>query len=276
MNLILLGAPGAGKGTQAEKLIALLGIPHLSTGNAFRAAIAAGTPLGLKVDPIMKAGQLVPDDLVIALVDERLTKPDCKGGALFDGYPRTLPQAEALEQSLAKLGQQVDHVVLIGVEQAVLFDRMAGRRTCPKCNAVFHLTSKPPKVQGRCDACGTELVVRPDQAPEKVQKRLDDYRAVTVALEPFYEKRGVLRRVDGMGSPEQVFERISHALETTGAKAAAPAVGQRPAARGPGEVSPKRAQRSAKKAQRPAKKAKRPAKKVKPAARRPAARRKKK
>lgn len=208
MNLILLGAPGAGKGTQAEKLIALLGIPHLSTGNAFRAAIAAGTALGKKVEPIMKAGQLVPDELVIALVDERLTKPDCQGGALFDGYPRTVPQAEALEKALGRLGQQVDHVVLLDVQEKVIFDRMTGRRTCPKCNAVYHLSSKPPKVAGRCDACGSELAVRPDDAPAKVQKRLDDYAAVTVALKPFYEQRGLLRRVDGMGTPDQVFAAI--------------------------------------------------------------------
>jgi len=212
MNVILLGAPGAGKGTQAEKLIALLGIPHMSTGNAFRAAIAAGTELGKKVEPIMKAGQLVPDELVIALVDERLTKPDCKGGALFDGYPRTVPQAEALEKTLGKLAQKVDHVVLIDVQQKVIFDRMTGRRTCPKCNAVFHLTGKPPKVAGRCDLCGTELVVRPDDTPAKVQKRLDDYAAVTVALKPFYEKRGLLRRVDGMGSPDEVFKAIQKVI----------------------------------------------------------------
>lgn len=212
MNLILIGPPGAGKGTQAEKLVKALKIVHLSTGNALRAAIAAGTPLGLKAGPIMKGGGLVPDALVIGLVDERLAQPDCKAGVLFDGYPRTIPQAEALAATFKRLGRRIDKVVLIEVPDEVIVERMGGRLSCPKDGNVYHVTANPPKRAGVCDACGTALVTRPDDAPATVRTRQKKYHEDTAPLIAWYEPQGVLARVSGLGTPDEVFAAITRAL----------------------------------------------------------------
>lgn len=208
MNLILVGPPGAGKGTQAEKLTAHFKIPHLSTGNIFRAAIAAGTDLGKQVEPIMKSGGLVPDAMVVPLVNARLKATDVAVGCLFDGYPRTIPQAEALEVAFRELKRQIDRVVLIDVPDAAIVERMSGRRSCPKDNTVYHLVASPPKKAGVCDKCGTPLIVRDDDKPETVQKRLTKFANDTAPLLKFYEPKGLLARVNGTGTPDQVFAAI--------------------------------------------------------------------
>ena len=212
MNVILLGPPGAGKGTQADKLKAKYGMLHLSTGNAFRAAIAAGTELGKKVEPIMKAGGLVPDELVIALVDARLKEKDTLGGVLFDGYPRTIPQADALEASFKSLGRKIDRVVSIEVPKQVIVERMGGRRFCPKCQTTYHVKAAPPKADGVCDKDGEKLIIRADDEPATVNARQDKYAKDTAPLLAYYEPKGLLSTVDGTKSPDQVFESIVAAL----------------------------------------------------------------
>ena len=208
MNLIFLGPPGAGKGTQAKLLLAAYGIPQISTGDILRQAIKAGTPLGKQAKPLMDAGQLVPDELVIGIVDERIREPDCVKGFLLDGFPRTVPQAEALEATLARHGQKIDRVIFFDVNLKAIEERITGRRTCPKDGAVYHVQKNPPKTAGVCDACGTALITRPDDDPVKVQKRMQEYESMTVTLKPFYEQRRLLSHVDGMGSTEQVFASI--------------------------------------------------------------------
>jgi adenylate kinase len=212
MNLILLGPPGAGKGTQADKLKAKYGMLHLSTGNAFRAAIAAGTELGKKVEPIMKAGGLVPDDLVIALVDARLAEKDTASGVLFDGYPRTIAQADALETSFQKLGRTIDRVVSIEVPKEVIVERMGGRRFCPKCQTTYHVKAAPPKASGLCDKDGEKLIIRADDEPKTVLARQEKYAKDTAPLLAYYQPKGKLTAVDGTKSPEAVFESIVLAL----------------------------------------------------------------
>lgn len=212
MNLVFLGPPGAGKGTQAKLLLGAFGIPQVSTGDILREAIAAGTELGRRAKPLMDSGQLVPDELVIGIVDERIRKPDCTKGFLLDGFPRTVPQAEALERALAKGGRSLDRVIFLDVDPTLIFERMTGRRSCPKDGSVFHVRTNPPKVSGTCDQCGGALVTRADDAPEKVKARLESYAAVTVALQPFYERKGLLARVDGTGTTDQVFGRIKQVL----------------------------------------------------------------
>ena len=193
MKLILLGAPGAGKGTQAEIISRKLNIPTISTGNILREAIKNGTEIGLKAKRFMDNGKLVPDDVIIGIVKERVSRDDCANGFILDGVPRTIPQAEALEQQ----GVHFDRVVSIEIEDSVIEARMTGRRVCGTCGASFHVTANPPKVEGVCDLCGKELIVRKDDTPETVKNRLKVYHEQTEPLKDFYEKLGVLKLVDG-------------------------------------------------------------------------------
>lgn len=213
MNLILLGAPGAGKGTQAKKLVAELKIPHLSTGDILRQAIREGTPLGQQVKPIMEKGHLVPDELVIGIVNERLGQDDAKRGFVLDGFPRTIPQAEALERALAAQGRAVDHVISLEVPEEELVQRISGRRSCPTCGAVYHVVATPPRQAGICDNEGAELIQRPDDAEDKVRERLRVYGAQTNPLKARYQQLGLLRTVDGVGSPDGIYAAIRGAIE---------------------------------------------------------------
>ena len=193
MKLILLGAPGAGKGTQAEILAAKLCIPTISTGNILREAIKNGTPTGLKAKGFMDQGMLVPDDVIIDIVRERLSKPDCANGYILDGMPRTIPQAKALLDN----GIEIDRVISIEIDDAVIEQRMTGRRVCGSCGASYHITANPPKTEGICNACGNALVIRKDDKPETVRQRLAVYHAETEALKGFYDELGKLRLVEG-------------------------------------------------------------------------------
>ena len=208
MNLILLGAPGAGKGTQAEILVKKLSIPAISTGNMLREAIANGTELGKKAKQHMDDGSLVPDELILGIVADRVAQPDCSNGFILDGMPRTLAQAEALE----KMGVRIDHVVSIEVDDAVIEGRMTGRRVCPKCGASYHIVANPPKMDGICNACGAELTIRKDDAPETVRKRLEVYHATTEVLKDFYGKLGRLCIIEGNQPIEKANEDILKAI----------------------------------------------------------------
>lgn len=209
MNLILLGAPGAGKGTQAELLSKRLQIPTISTGNMLREAMANGTELGKQVKSYMDSGLLVPDELILGIVAERVAQPDCKNGFILDGVPRTLPQAEALKAK----GVTIDHVVSIEIEDNVIEGRMTGRRVCGKCGASYHIVMNPPKTEGICDQCGAELMIRKDDAPETVRKRLQVYHASTETLKDFYAAEGKLRLVNGDQPIEAAFRDILLAVE---------------------------------------------------------------
>ena len=209
MNLILLGAPGAGKGTQAEILVKKLSIPAISTGNMLREAIANGTELGKKVKKHMDDGTLVPDELILGIVADRVAQPDCANGFILDGMPRTLAQAEALE----KMGVKIEHVVSIEVDDAVIEGRMTGRRVCPKCGSSYHIVANPPKMEGTCNQCGSELIIRKDDAPETVRKRLEVYHETTEILKEFYGKLGRLNVINGDQSIEKANEDILKAIE---------------------------------------------------------------
>ena len=209
MNLILLGAPGAGKGTQAELLVKKLSIPAISTGNMLREAIANGTDLGKKAKEYMDEGNLVPDDLILGIVAERVSRPDCARGFILDGVPRTLAQAEALEDR----GVKIDHVISIEVDDSEIESRMTGRRVCGKCGASYHITANPPKEEGVCDACGGQLTIRKDDAPETVRKRLQVYHSTTEVLKDFYGKLGRLCEVNGSQSIEDANRDILKAIE---------------------------------------------------------------
>ena len=209
MNLILLGAPGAGKGTQAELLVKKLSIPAISTGNMLREAIANGTALGKKAKEYMDEGNLVPDDLILGIVAERVSRPDCARGFILDGVPRTLAQAEALEDR----GVKIDHVISIEVDDSEIERRMTGRRVCAKCGASYHVSANPPKTEGVCDACGGELTIRKDDAPETVRKRLQIYHSTTEVLKDFYGKLGRLCIVNGSQSIEDANRDILKAIE---------------------------------------------------------------
>ena len=193
MNLILLGAPGAGKGTQAELLMERLHIPSISTGNMLREAMHHGSSLGEQVKQYMEAGTLVPDEVILSIVAERVAKPDCQNGFILDGVPRTLAQAEVLDQK----GVRIDHVVSIELSDAVIEARMTGRRVCTECGATYHIVANPPKTEGVCDFCGNEVAVRADDAPETVRKRLRVYHEATEVLKDYYERQGKLRRIQG-------------------------------------------------------------------------------
>ena len=208
MKLILLGAPGAGKGTQAERLCKQLNIPTISTGNILRAAIKDGTPTGLKAKSFMDAGQLVPDEVIIGIITERLAKEDCQNGFILDGVPRTIAQAEALE----KAGLNLDAVISIEISDETIMERMSGRRVCEACGASYHLVAVPPKVAGVCDSCGGKLVQRKDDAPETVKARLEVYHRETEPLKAFYAQRGLLKPVENQSTVEGTTEAILRAL----------------------------------------------------------------
>ena len=208
MKLILLGAPGAGKGTQADIISQRLNIPTISTGNMLRAAVKNGTPVGLKAKEYMDAGKLVPDEVIIGIVAERLAEPDCANGYILDGVPRTIAQAEALEAA----GIHFDVVLSIEISDETIIDRMSGRRACTACGATYHVVSAPSKVEGKCDKCGTDLVLRDDDKPETVKNRLEVYHNETEPLKDFYAKRGNLKSVDNQPTIEATTEVVFAAL----------------------------------------------------------------
>jgi adenylate kinase len=212
MRLILLGPPGAGKGTQAKMLAERLGIPQISTGDMLRAAVQAGTPLGREAKGYMDKGTLVPDAVIVGLVRERLQQADCLRGYILDGFPRTLAQAEALEATLRGLEASLDHVVSLEVPVDEMVVRIAGRRTCRNCGRMFHIRFSPTQVDGRCDACGGPTYQRDDDREETVRRRLQVYGEATQPLVTFYEGRGLLRRVAGMGSIGEISQRVAQIL----------------------------------------------------------------
>ena len=209
MNLILLGAPGAGKGTQAEKICEKLSIPAISTGNMLREAMANGTEMGLKAKSFIDAGKLVPDEVVIGIINERLKQDDCQNGFILDGFPRTIPQAEALDE----MGVRIDKVIDIEVPDEKIAARLSGRRVCLKCGATYHTEFKKPKTEGICDACGDTLVQRKDDMPETVLDRLKTYHEQTEPLKGYYEKKGILREVEGQEEVADTTARTFKALE---------------------------------------------------------------
>ena len=209
MKLIFLGAPGAGKGTQAEIIAGKLNIPTISTGNIIREALANGTEMGLKAKSFIEAGKLVPDDVVIGIIKDRLAADDCKGGFILDGFPRTIPQAEALD----KMGVIIDKVVDIDVPDENIVNRMSGRRVCKACGSSYHIENKKPRVEGVCDACGGELQIRKDDAPETVLDRLNVYHEQTEPLKDYYAKCGKLRSVEGTAPIKEITASILKVLE---------------------------------------------------------------
>lgn len=214
MKLILLGPPGAGKGTQAKRLEESRGLKQVSTGDMLRAAVHAGTPLGREADRIMKAGKLVPDGIMIDMIADRIDEPDCRRGVILDGFPRTVRQAEALDAMLAKRGQGLDAVIEMVVDDAILVERIAGRYSCAKCGAVYHDRTQQPKAAGICDACGSkEFKRRPDDNPQTVQARLQEYYQQTAPIVPYYKQKDLLRRVDGMTEVDAVTRQIEAVLE---------------------------------------------------------------
>ncbi|KPJ67760.1 MAG: adenylate kinase [Syntrophobacter sp. DG_60] len=213
MDLIFLGPPGAGKGTQAKMLIEHYNIPQISTGDILRAAVAEGTDLGKKAREYMEAGKLVPDGVVIGIIEQRLKQSDCEKGFILDGFPRTVAQAEALDKVLENMGRKIDHVVSVDVPSEELIKRLTGRRTCKNCGAMYHVMFNPPKSQGICDKCGGELYQRPDDNEETVKSRLDVYEQQTSPLIGFYNNKGLVRRIDGRGGIKEIFEQILKILE---------------------------------------------------------------
>ena len=212
MKIIMLGAPGAGKGTQAKKIAAKYDIPHISTGDIFRANIKNGTELGNKAKTYMDQGLLVPDELVVDLVVDRVQQDDCKNGYVLDGFPRTIPQAEALDKALAALGDKVDYAIDVNVLDENIVNRMGGRRACVGCGATYHLVYAPTKTEGICDVCGKELILRDDDKPETVQKRLNVYHEQTQPLIDYYTNAGILKTVDGTVDINDVFAAIVEIL----------------------------------------------------------------
>ena len=208
MKIIMLGAPGAGKGTQAKMIAEKYSIPHISTGDIFRANIKNGTELGKKAKTYMDAGQLVPDELVVDLVIDRFKEDDCKNGYVLDGFPRTIPQADVLDSELTKLGDKVDYAINVDVPDENIVNRMSGRRACLKCGATYHIKHIPPKTEGICDKCGSELVLRDDDKPETVQNRLSVYHEQTQPLIDYYDKKNILKTVDGTKDMQEVFDNI--------------------------------------------------------------------
>lgn len=208
MKIIMLGAPGAGKGTQAKQIAGKYGIPHISTGDIFRANIKNGTELGKKAKEYMDQGLLVPDELTCDLVMDRIHEDDCANGFVLDGFPRTIPQAEALTAALSKNGEKMEYAIDVNVPDENIVNRMSGRRACLDCGATYHIVAIPPKQEGICDNCGAKLVLRDDDKPETVQKRLDVYHEQTQPLIDYYNKAGILKTVDGTLPMEEVFNEI--------------------------------------------------------------------
>ncbi len=213
MKIIMLGAPGAGKGTQAIKIAEKYGIPHISTGDIFRANIKNGTELGKKAKEFMDKGALVPDELTCDLVVDRIHQDDCKNGFVLDGFPRTIPQAKALDTALDKDGESIDHAIDIEVPDQNIVKRMGGRRACLNCGATYHIISAPPKTEGICDNCGGKLTIREDDKPQTVQERLSVYHQKTQPLIDYYKKAGILDQVDGTQPLDQVFSMIEEVLD---------------------------------------------------------------
>ena len=212
MKIIMLGAPGAGKGTQAKMIAEKYGIPHISTGDIFRYNIKNGTELGKEAKKYMDQGLLVPDELTVKILLDRVAKDDCRNGYVLDGFPRTIPQAEALDKALAELGQKMDYAIDVDVPDENIIHRMGGRRACVGCGATYHLEYAPTKVEGICDACGKELILRDDDKPETVKKRLDVYHEQTQPLIDYYTNAGILKTVDGTVDIDVVFQNIVEIL----------------------------------------------------------------
>ncbi len=212
MKIIMLGAPGAGKGTQAKMIAEKYGIPHISTGDIFRANIKEGTPLGREAKGYMDKGQLVPDELTVRILLDRVASDDCSNGYVLDGFPRTIPQAEVLDSELSKLGDKVDFAINVDVPDENIVRRMGGRRACVTCGATYHIEHVPPKKEGICDKCGSELILRDDDKPETVQKRLSVYHEQTQPLIEYYDKKGILKTVDGTVDMMDVFGAITDIL----------------------------------------------------------------
>lgn len=212
MKVIMLGAPGAGKGTQAKQIADKYSIPHISTGDIFRANIKNGTELGEKAKTYMDQGLLVPDELVVALVADRIQQDDCKNGFVLDGFPRTIPQAEALDAALEKINEKMDYAIDVDVPDENIINRMSGRRACLNCGATYHIVSIPTKVEGICDRCGSPVVLRDDDQPETVKKRLEVYHEQTQPLIDYYRKQDILKTVNGVQPMEEVFQSIVEIL----------------------------------------------------------------
>lgn len=212
MKIIMLGAPGAGKGTQAKMIADKYGVPHISTGDIFRANIKNGTELGMEAKKYMDQGLLVPDELTVRILLDRVAQDDCKNGYVLDGFPRTIPQAEVLDCELTKLGDHIDYAINVDVPDENIVKRMTGRRACLTCGATYHIEHVPPKKEGICDVCGSELVLRDDDKPETVKNRLNVYHEQTQPLIDFYTEKGVLKTVDGTVPMEEVFAAITAIL----------------------------------------------------------------
>jgi adenylate kinase len=213
MKIIMLGAPGAGKGTQADKIAQKYSIPHISTGDIFRKNIKDGTALGKEATQYMDEGKLVPDELTVRILLDRVASDDCSRGYILDGFPRTIPQAEALEKKLGELDDDIDFAINVDVPDENIVNRMSGRRACPKCGATYHIKHIPPKKEGICDECGAELIIRDDDKPETVKNRLKVYHEQTQPLIEYYDKKKILRTVDGTKDAEDVFRAIADILE---------------------------------------------------------------
>jgi adenylate kinase len=213
MDIILLGPPGSGKGTQAQKMVERYHIPQISTGDILRGAVKERTPLGMEAQGYMDQGTLVPDEVVVGIVRERLKESDCKGGFILDGFPRTVPQAEALDSTLGEMQRAIDHVVSIEVPNEELIKRLTGRRTCRNCGAMYHIIFDPPAKEGVCDRCGEELYQRDDDQEETIRARLQVYEEQTAPLIAYYRGKGLLRAIDGVGAIEEIFRNIVQAIE---------------------------------------------------------------
>ena len=212
MKIIMLGAPGAGKGSQASRIANEYHLPHISTGDIFRANLKEETELGKQAKSFMDKGELVPDDITIAMLLDRIHKEDCKNGYILDGFPRTIPQAEALKEALAKKDEKIDLALDVEASDELIIKRMAGRRTCPACGAIYHIVTLPPKTEGICDRCGADLIQRKDDNEETVKNRLKIYHEVTEPLISYYKKEGILEEIDGAEELDKVFEKVKRII----------------------------------------------------------------
>lgn len=212
MKIIMLGAPGAGKGSQASRIAKEYQLPHISTGDIFRANLKEETELGKRAKSFMDKGELVPDDITIAMLLDRIHKEDCKNGYILDGFPRTIPQAEALKEALAKKDEKIDLALDVEASDELIIKRMAGRRTCPACGAIYHIVTLPPKTDGICDRCGADLIQRKDDNEETVKNRLKIYHEVTEPLISYYKKEGILEEIDGAEELDKVFEKVKRII----------------------------------------------------------------